>query len=509
MRVSVLDLGSNSFHALVADVTRDGLVEPYLRQRSMLHLGAVVARHGHLPRDVADLAVGTVRHLDELTRRTGAVERRAVATSALRDAANGPEVLARMAEVLGSPVDLLEGPEESELAFEGAHAVLALDGQRWLVLDLGGGSLEVAAGGPDGVSYRASVDVGVSRLGATVTDLDRPMSAHEVHVLSERVRDALAPHALAGRDVEEVVAAGGTVRALGKVVAARHLSWLPLDVNQLSVGRDELLSVRDELCGMTTSQREGVPGMKDRRADRLHVAAVILHAALETLGAERFTVSAGGVREGVLLRLAGVSAPSDRTTMRWAAVQYVHENWTPDDAHGSHVVRLAARLFDELRDLHGLGDADRELLSHAAKLHDIGQAVALKGHHRHGAYLVENASLPGFAPVEIAQLATLTRFHRVGPPDEGYEPWDALPGEARERTLSLLGLLQLADGLDRARDQHVTDVDIRVEDGALHVDLTGEHLQLHRDDVLAKGALLADRLGLRLVLDTDLAAGAA
>ncbi len=483
MRRSVLDLGSNSFHVLVADLDDDGGLVPVAREREMLHLGAVVAEHGHVPDDARRRAVDVVAHLTELAGRMGAERRLAVATSALRDAPNGPEVVAEMAAAADTEIRVIDGEEEARLAYRGVRASIATDADPLLVLDLGGGSLELVVGSGPTIHWSASLDLGVSRLSAAVTK--DPPKKGEMRALRKRVREAVTPlrERVEQLDPEEVVAVGGTVRALARVVAAEDRTWLPATLNQYPIPTGEIAGLRDRLSDMDADERGDLPGMKSKRADRAHVAATILATTLEALGLEGFTLSDWGLREGILLESVGATTPPTREAIRRREVERMQAAFTPHDAHLAHVAELAVALFDGTADLHGLGPDDRELLWCGASLHDVGETLALRRHHKHGAYLLEHAEMRGFSPTETAMLCSMVRFHTSRGLSTSFPPYGSLRKRDRRRVDAMVALLQLADGLDRARDQSVRDLQVRHDDGVVHIDLQGAGLHIARAEV--------------------------
>lgn len=503
MRLSVLDLGSNSFHVLIADLDDDGSVLPVGREREMLHLGAVVAQHGHVPDDHRRRAVEVVAHLTELAGRLGAERRLAVATSALRDAANGPEVVAEMEAVTGTPIRIIDGEEEARLAYHGVRASVAVEDEPLLVLDLGGGSLELVLGTEAEVLWATSVDVGVSRLSAW---LERdPPKGREIRTLHDHVHQLVAPHreTIAAHAPAGVVAVGGTIRALARIVAAEQGTWLPATLNQLPMAADEVTAARNRLMAMDLGARMAVPGMKAKRADRIHVAATIVTAALEALDLDGFLVSDWGLREGALIQAVGAATPPTPTELRRREVHRMQRQFTPDDAHLPHVADLAVALFDGTRHLHDMDGADRELLWCGAAMHDVGETLALRGHHKHGAYLLEHAELRGFSPRDTAMLCSVVRFHRSRGLSTTFEPYAALRKKDRRRVDQMVALLQVADGLDRARDQAVRDVRVSLEDGVLDVVLLGNGLHVAEAEVERKTHLFERLFDVDMRVRTD------
>jgi exopolyphosphatase / guanosine-5'-triphosphate,3'-diphosphate pyrophosphatase len=490
VRTSVLDLGSNSFHVLVADLAGHSLW-PVLRQREMLHLGRVVAQHGAIPRANLDQAVDTVAHLTELARRAGADERLAVATAAIRDADNGPDVLAALSDAAHAPVRVLDGLTEARLGYLGVRAAVAIRAEPVLVLDLGGGSLELTVGVGDEVRWATSLPLGASRLSASITT--DPVKRRELRALCEHVDGLLDPvvDVVRGHAPGTTITVGGTVRALARIAAERAQTWLPATLNQLRVPTRSLAELRDELLGLDLDERLAVPGMKDRRADHLHIAAIVLTRALERLGVATATISDWGLREGLLLDAHGVTAPPSTSQLRHEEVERLRRAFVPDELHLPHVAHLATQLFDGTSDLHGLSATDRELLGHAARLHGIGEALALRRQQEHGAYLVRNAELRGFDPAELAVLTTLVRFH----PSRGIDPHEpayaSLAPADQDRTRRLLGLLQLADALDRAHDQAVDRVDVLQGHGTVTLELHGRGLHVSPAELERRTRLFA------------------
>jgi exopolyphosphatase / guanosine-5'-triphosphate,3'-diphosphate pyrophosphatase len=436
---------------------------PVEREREMLHLGRVVAQHGRVPESDVVRAEETVAHLSALARRSGSEQHLAVATAALRDAENGAEVIARLSAAAGTGVRVLSGDEEARAGYLGVRAGVALHAEPVLVLDLGGGSLELTVGRGAEVVWSTSLPLGVSRLSALVHS--DPLRRRDQRVLRRRVEEELAPHVarIVDAQVGTAVAVGGTVRALARVVAAEEGVWLPATLNQIELDADELARVRDELLVLDLAGRTALPGLKERRADHLHLAALILIEVLDRLQVARVTVSDWGLREGLLLEANGVTTPPGPDELRRGEIERLRRTFPTDAGYLDHVAGLARSLFTGLEAVHGLDARDGELLEHAARLHDIGETLALRRHPVHGAYLVANAELRGFAPAETAVLATLVRSHRSRGIDPTYPPFAALPAHEQDRTRRLLPLLQLADRLDRTRDGAVHSVRVAIE----------------------------------------------
>lgn len=461
-----MDLGTNSFHLLVADVHPDGHIDPLVREKEMLRLGDVVSRHGSIPPTAADQAVATIRRFRLLAEAAGATEMLAKATSAIRRAANGGEVVDRIEEETGVRVDVIGGQEEARLIFGAVRASVVLDPAPALCFDLGGGSLEVMVGDAGSLMYATSVPLGVARLSAEYVRSD-PISKRDRRELRARIVEVLAPVVAEVAPFEPKLAVGssGTLESLAQMVAARREEDAPSSLNQLTITRRELLALDDEIVASKAADRLRMDGLDARRVDLITAGSIVLASAMELFDLDQLTISEWALREGIVLDAAGRHDPLDWSddphAIRGASVLGLARRCNWSEAHARQVTTLALELFDATRSLHELGDADRELLEFAALLHDIGEHVSSTGHHRHGAYLVRNGQLRGFAPDEIELLAAIVRWHRRGEPRVSDE-FPLLDAPTIERVRVLVGVLRIADGLDRGRNQAVYGIDAMV-----------------------------------------------
>lgn len=306
IRAATLDLGSTSFNLLIADVASGGDLRPVIREKVMLRLGAVIAEHSKIPKDVCDNALEVARELREVAEREKVQRLYAVGTAALRDADNGAKVAERLGRALGTPVRILSGEEEARLIFRAFWQRLPLRGERVLGIDLGGGSLEIVAGGDDGIEHEATLRLGVARLHREFVTTD-PMRRDEAKALRKRVRSALAPEAEAWNRFEptRIVATGGTIRALARLVDEERAgrgsaARARRDAGTLS--RKRIAQLCDDLLPTTHEERLLLRGIQRRRADLLPAGAIILHEVMKAFDLGSLTVCDWGLREGVLLQ---------------------------------------------------------------------------------------------------------------------------------------------------------------------------------------------------------------
>ncbi|MGH8874148.1 MAG: HD domain-containing protein [Acidimicrobiia bacterium] len=495
MRAAVIDLGSNSFRMLVASVAGNGHITPVLREREMLHLGAVMAREGSIPSHEADRAVSAARNLANLADRIGVDATFPVATSAIRESSNQDEIVARIETAIGSSVRVLDGLDEARLSYLGAQAAVAVEGPT-VVLDLGGGSLEVAAGDGTEMARGWSFPLGVSRLHSLCADWPIVGEA-EASCLRSRVSEALRGTTEApGR----AVAIGGPVRAVAEAVVRQAAGWRPPSLNRLDVSRSQVAELTARLTPLTPEQRIERFQVKASRAERLATAGIILETALDALDLDGFLMSDWGLREGVLLDAVGARLPASGRALRASATRALLASLTPGDSHPEHVAGLGRLLGETLAGKLGLDSAGLELVEHALLLHDVGRSVSLQGHHKHSTYLVEHADLRGFSPRELAVLLSLIHCHRGGPPKGSFEPYRSLSPDDQDLTRRLAALVQLADALDRARDGSVESVEATVGEGLVELGLRGADPHYNPEEAADRVGYFEQVFGLRVAV---------
>jgi exopolyphosphatase/guanosine-5'-triphosphate,3'-diphosphate pyrophosphatase len=304
-RLAVLDMGSTSFHLLVADVTRAGHLQPVDRVRSMLRLGVSVGKGSRIPDDVFERAVAAAAEKREIAEALGAERLIAVGTAALRDARNGAELSARIAEAVRVPVRLLTGEEEARVIFAAFRRRVVLPRGPALGVDLGGGSLELAVGDEDSVLFETTLRLGVTRLQGELGQHD-PMKKRDVLAIRSQVSrslEAIAP-SIERLAPSLAVVAGGTARALGELVIAGRDGSPARTINGLEIPLRELRETTERLVRATHAERLEMRGMRRRRADLLPIGALVLLALAESLELGGLTVCDWGLREGVLLDAA-------------------------------------------------------------------------------------------------------------------------------------------------------------------------------------------------------------
>lgn len=456
-RLAVIDLGSNSFRLVVFRSDggwwrrTDEIYEP-------VRIGQGLAATGLLGEEPMRRALATLDVFDHFCRAAGlhADSIDAVATSAIRDAANAKGFLAIAREQTSLPIRVLSREQEARYAYLAAvNSTTLSDG---CVLDLGGGSLQLVR-----VCDRLAHELGSWRLGAVrMTEQFLPAEGRrktdrrQIEALRAHVASELADAGWLTKAEPRLVGLGGTVRNLA--VAAQRAAGLPSGGVQAAVVSAEILEeLVLRLAALPASQRSAVPGIKPARADLILAGAIVVQGVLLAGGFQELEVTEAGLREGVFFdRMLSDRRPPLFADLRRTSVLNLAAQYRPDMAHTEHVATLALGMFDELARLgmHPGERVERELLWAACMLHDIGMSVDYDDHHKHSRYLILNGGLPGYSPVEVAIVAQAARYHRKGMPAPG--PMAPLfgPGDT-ERLDRCAVLLRLAEDLERSRDQLV------------------------------------------------------
>jgi len=352
-----------------------------------------------------------------------------VATSAVREAKNGGEFVLRVWDRLSLHIDVITGAEEARLIFLAAAHALDFRRQRPIVIDIGGGSLEVMAGEGNELKWVESLKLGVVRLTERFMRSDPP-EPREIAALRAHLDRSLAPVFRRARRLRPTLLVGtsGTLLNLTSMAAALERGDVPPRLNNRALRLRRLEAVRGRVLGCDADERARMRGLDRRRVDLIPAGAVLAETLVKGFGLEEMRACDWALREGILLdfmaRHGEEVAAADRVPdLRRRSVLQLAERLRSDDAHGRHVAELALKLFDSIRGIHALGRRERELLEFAALLHDVGLYVNHSKHHRHSQYLITHGELRGFTPEEIAVIASVARFHKGAPPSLRTRSW--------------------------------------------------------------------------------------
>jgi exopolyphosphatase / guanosine-5'-triphosphate,3'-diphosphate pyrophosphatase len=437
--IAAIDLGSNSFHMVVARRS-NGEITILDRIREMVRLGAGLDENGRISAEAAELALACLGRFRERLGALAAGQVRAVGTNTLRRARRRNAFLSRARGALGHPIEVVSGVEEARLVYLGAVHSLPSQAGRRLVVDIGGGSTELIIGeGYDALRLESLYMGCVSSSeaffpGGVITEKgfrDARLNARrELEPIRQPFRQV---------DWQQAVGTSGTIRATGRL-----LRLLGVSGGEITPPGLELL--RERLLAAGTIGRHDLPGLSDQRAPVYPGGLAVLMEVLDALGIESMVPAEGALREGLLWDLVGRLTDEDA---RDRSVRNFQQRFHVEPAHAERVAATALSLLGQLAAPWSLEDAEcAALLGWAARLHEVGLDIAHAQHQMHAAYLLRNADLAGFSFDQQHRLAVLAGGHRRKIRDELLdglqEPW-------ARRIPYLLAIIRLAVLLHRSR----------------------------------------------------------
>jgi exopolyphosphatase / guanosine-5'-triphosphate,3'-diphosphate pyrophosphatase len=476
-QVAVIDLGSNSWRLVVFAYSPGAWWKRTDELYETVRIGEGLGASGRLSEEAMQRGLETLSVFERFCRanRLAPADVYPVATSAIRDASNRDEFLARAREQTGMEIEILSAQDEALYGYVAAVNTSTLsDG---VVVDLGGGSMQLIDVRERRAGAMSSFPLGAVRLTERFLPGDGPAKKKDLARVRDHVRESLAELDWLAVSGEQLLALGGASRNLA-AAAQGDPGAADLGVQGYVITADMLSDLVARIAALPSAERGSIPGIKPGRGDIILAAAVALETVLELGAFDGLEVTEAGLRDGVFLArtLLGGDEPLF-PNVREAAVRNLAIQYESDMDHVEHVATLSLQMFDSLV-AGGLFDAqegERELLWAASMLHDVGMTISYDDHHKHSRYLIQSAELFGFDPRERALIAQMSRYHRKGVPKLG-----EMASLARDGDAALLDrcsvILRLAEHLERGRDQSVSHARLRANgDGVdLHLEAAGD-----------------------------------
>ncbi len=469
LRIAAIDIGSNSIRQIIADVSPTGGIRVVDEMKASPRLGAGIHKTGELDRDAGNAAIAALGRMNTLAMQLGAKRTRVIATSAVREASNADAWLERVTLETGLDVAVLDGEAEARLSFRSAQAHFDIGSGRAAVIDIGGGSLELALSADGLIERLISLPFGAIRL--TEEYFSKGITTRAMRKLrravAKRLRDEIPARDWRGA---QVIGTGGTFTNLAGIVLARNRMRTARTVHGTVVKRVELEHVVNYLVALSPAERLTVPGLSASRSDIIVAGLAVIAEALARLEVRECVVSSYGIREGILLEIARVKPRlADKGEARDRSVRELAERTHYEAPHARQVQRLALRIFDSIGAKIGCAPEERQTLSDAALLHDIGYHINYDKHHKHSYHLISHAELLGMTPAEQVVIANVARYHRGAEPKKSHANFGPLKASDRAQIVRLAAILRVADGFDRGHTAALADIRIRWLDRALRL----------------------------------------
>ncbi len=474
LRLCAIDIGTNSLHMVIVEVTaalafrtlssqkeltqlgRESLVKHVLTRPAMSHTLSVLGRY---------LKVAQSFECDQIL---------AYATSAVRESTNGGDFIQLAKEQLGLDVRIISSQEEARLIYLAVRQAINFELGAALVVDIGGGSAEFILANYDKPLMLESRKLGASRLTQEFL-VDDPPTKPQIKSVRKHIRQILSPllRRIAKLGPLQFVGTSGTMENIASMCAALHGQEASRDRIAGVITREDFDLIYRRISRMSLRQRQGVPGLDPARAFQIVAGCALVAYLFEQLEISKIEICDRAMREGMIIDYMQTHWPRVRLSVeimepRRRNIVELGRRCNFDEAHANHVATLALQIFDQLGRVHRLDRRYRELLEYAAMLHDIGWHIGHTGHHKHSWYLIKNGDLEGFSPQEIDLIAVTARYHRRSMPKKSHEPYMALRLEERVVIDKLAAILRIAEALDRGHYQGVRRVRISRQRNAVH-----------------------------------------
>lgn len=479
MNLAAIDIGTNSIHLVIVQVNPDFTFEILEREKEMVKLGTGVFATNQLSEEAYHTGLETIRRYVHLADQRGVDEIITAATSAIREARNGGAFLDEVVRETGLSPQVISGKEEARLIFLAVRNAIRLQDENALVLDIGGGSTEAVVGNDKAVLFRQSMKLGVRRLldmfddeGALGKKALGVLEAHIQHVAEGVLKEAKAFH------FNRVIGTSGTIRTLGEAAHLAAGGKSLRSINAEVVTLEAIQEITKHFLKVNPEKRANISGIGNKRADAIHLGGVLLVQLLQLAGVKEITLCDASLREGLIIDYLNRYAQKpiafpEHGDLRHRSAAQLARKYNSDVDQKSHVACLALQLFDGLAEVHGLDGFERNILDFAAQLHDVGQYIGFQRYHKHSRYIIAHSGLRGFTNEEILLISLVARYHRKARPKKKHKSFKQLSKPHQYLVKVLSGILRIAVGLDKTKNQLVSGVSCKVSEDTVKIFLNG------------------------------------
>jgi exopolyphosphatase/guanosine-5'-triphosphate,3'-diphosphate pyrophosphatase len=470
-KIGAIDMGSNAIRFLVVETAGGSDYRILENIREPIRLGGDVFLTGNIREENIRRAEQAFRRFRQVLKQHDVRTVRAVATCATREAGNADLVLERLEKASGFRIEVIPGDEEARLIALAVDGKIPLAGKSALIVDLGGGSVEVAVVEDGRITMTDSHNFGAVRL------LDVLSSAGEdtaqagallkeyMEVVSRKI-----DRRSGGRKTPLFIATGGNIETVARIPEVRAEPH-PGFPGTLRLRTAELRRFTEEISGMTVKSRMERYGLREDRADVILPACFVFHRIATIHGSHEILVPGVSLKDGIVLdTMAREREAEHGKNIRdqvLVSCRQLAKRYQADLGHAAKVADFAGTLFDRTLSLHGLGARHRLCLEAAAFLHDIGYFISIQKHHKHSFYIIANSEIVGLSPEERLLVASVARYHRKSPPATDHEEISTLQKKDRAAIRGLAAILRIADALDKEHAGAIRGIDAGIENGRL------------------------------------------
>lgn len=473
-RLAAIDIGSNSIRLVVACPLRGGQFRVIDEERQSTRLAHQLATKGRLDGKAMQRTVDALQQFKKLADSFGVRRLETIATCAVREATNGQEFVQRVRKETGLDVRVISAQQEGLYSFRSVQSAFDISDSNIAVADLGGGSTEIVYASAGHVEKIYSTRLGAVRLTEQFAGTRDPgdnaceqIGKYAAQELRTKIKKRpFTPQVLYGT--------GGTFTAVASMIVAMRGEDTQM-IWGYRVTRADVRHLLDRLASMSTKERRSIPGLSTDRADIILAGVAIIDAVMDRLNTNILRVHTGGVRDGLLLEMTdSLRNEAEPTINVQQAVESFAGSCGADLAHARHVAQLAVQIYDGLVEANLVAANDRELLTTAALLQDVGYLINYKQHHKHSYQLIVNSQLPGFRRHDLELIANVARYHRGARPKKKHANFRKLTRADRLKVRHLAAIIRIAGGLDRGHVQRVTAVNTTVQDGKVLLEIQAQ-----------------------------------
>ena len=475
-RIAAIDVGTNSFHAIIASVTDKGSLRILSREKEMVRLGESAMDIKRLSDAAMERGIKTMKRFSVMARKSQATVR-AIGTSALREAENKDEFIAIVEQEANIHIDVISGIEEARLIYLGASHALPIITRKALVIDIGGGSTESVIGQFGKLHHVHSAKLGSLRLTKRFFP-DGVVNPERVKACRTFINGELSPclQSISSNEFDSVIGCSGTIHAIVTMIYADKERKIPETLNGITIQSDDVFEIIERLIiNSTTEERLLIPGLEPKRADIIVAGSLILEHFLKELSISKLQISAYALREGIVFdtieKQRDIHEYHHLTKLRYDTVYSLCDLYKVNMEHAEHVKKLALQIFDDTIHKHQLGDEERELLEASSLLHDVGYHISPEQHHHHSHYIISHCIMPGFTNDESQMIGLIARYHRKSHPKRKHQEFSSCSPQKQKVISILAGMLRIAEGLDRRQQQLVSTLHCDVHDNIMNITL--------------------------------------
>lgn len=470
--LACIDMGTNSFHMIVCQASEDrDHFEVITRVRDAVPFFRRALGAHTIDAAALNSAIDILKEMKNTASEKGARRLVAVATSAVRESDNGEEVLRRIRQDVGLDARMISGREEARLIYLGVLWSMPNLKNRFSIVDIGGGSMELIVADSHRTYFSESYKLGAARLTQRFFKKEIP-TPQEIRELHDEVRGMLRPAAARLAEsgaFQRLVGTSGTVQALAKLDRSRNKKQSRSESHGYVMTLDrieEIVAFLEE----ASLEGEKIKGISSDRNRTILAGSIVLLETMRSLNVNEITVCDAALREGVVVDMllqegwldAGLK---EHLNPRARSVYSLLEKYNSSVEHAEQVASLAFQLFDQTRalKLHSQSQEALHLLWSAAMLHDVGMFIGRNGHHKHSYYLIKNGGLLGHSEEEVALIANIARYHRGSEPKASHESFILLSDTEKQLVSDMSAILRLAEALDRSHRQIVKRLELDLQ----------------------------------------------